>query len=258
MNGRAVANAPTDCLEDLFPHPEMTEIWRSALALENEYVKRRGLIAYLAAVPPFAEMPRLLRKPFQPTPPFTYRRLFRQASRDEAAAALSPVIADLNGYGTHLETLCGRLDRATAQHLGSNAAEPRLALARELRNGLAVTALRARHRALTLKALLLLKKGPAHNPAERRAGMQLLADAAALRHRALTMVAAQERWYRYPAEHIARRRPGMTAYQFGYLYPVSTLHFWEREEEQVRSGRFDPFFMNLWDFQRVLGLDSLW
>lgn len=258
MNGRAVANAPTDCLEVLFPHREMTKIWRTALALENEYVKQRGLIAYLAAVPPFAEMPRLLRKPFQPTPPFTYRRLFRQASRDEAAAALSPVIADLHEYGTHLESLCGRLDRAAAQHLSSNAAEPRPALARELRNGLAVTALRARHRALTLKALLLLKKGPAHNPAAHRAGMQLLTDAAALRHRALTLVAAQERRYRYPVEHIARRRPGMTAYQFGYLYPVSTLYFWEREEEQVRSGRFDPFFINLWDFRRVLGLDSLW
>jgi hypothetical protein len=49
----------------------------------------------------------------------------------------------------------------------------------------------------------------------------------------------------------------MTAYRFGYLYPTSSLFFWKREEEQIRQGRFHPFFMNLWDFQRVLGLGSL-
>lgn len=258
INGRAVPQGPTDCLELLFPHRDMAVIWRTALAVENEYLKERGLIAYLAAAPPFAEMPRLLRRPFQPTPPFTYRRLFRQASRDEASAALSPAIAGLTLYGSHLEQLCRNLDRAMERHFSSHGADPRLALAREVRTGLAMTALRARHRALTLKALVLLKPGAAHAAAARQAGLRALADAAALRRQALALVAAQESRYRYPVEHIARRRPSMTAYQFGYLYPVSTLHFWEREEEQVRSGRFDPFFMNIWDFRRILGLESLW
>ena len=44
---------------------------------------------------------------------------------------------------------------------------------------------------------------------------------------------------------------------FGYLYPASILFFWEREEEQVRSERFDALFMNLWDVRRTLGLESL-
>jgi hypothetical protein len=56
---------------------------------------------------------------------------------------------------------------------------------------------------------------------------------------------------------IARPRESMTAYRFGYLYPVSSLFFWKREEEQIKQGRFDPFFMNLWDFRRVLGLEGL-
>jgi hypothetical protein len=257
-NGRLLNTTPTSCLDDLFPEPELAGIWRRALDLENEYVKQRGLIAYLAAVPPFAELPRFLSKPFQPTPPFTYRRLFRQASRDEATAAVSPIIADLHAYSTHLEQLCSHLNRSVVRHYTRNSAEPRLAIARELYNGLAVTALRARHRALTLEALLLLKRGPARNPAARHAGLKLLADAAAVRRQALTLVADQERHYRYSPDLIARRRTSMTAYQFGYLYPVSNLFFWEREEAQIRAGRFDPFFMNLWDFQRVLGLDSLW
>lgn len=63
--------------------------------------------------------------------------------------------------------------------------------------------------------------------------------------------------YRYPLPLVARRREGMTAYPFGYLYPASRLLFWEREEKQVEDGRFDPLFMNLWDVFRTLGVGSL-
>lgn len=85
----------------------------------------------------------------------------------------------------------------------------------------------------------------------------LLADAAAVRSRAERLVRRQEAIYRYPLELIARKREGLTAYRFGYLYPVSELFFWRREEEQVRQGRFGPFFMNIWDFWNTVGLGSL-
>jgi hypothetical protein len=58
-------------------------------------------------------------------------------------------------------------------------------------------------------------------------------------------------------ETIARLRVNLTAYPFGYLYPASELFFWLREEEQVRAERFDPFFRNIWDIRRTLGLESL-
>jgi hypothetical protein len=58
-------------------------------------------------------------------------------------------------------------------------------------------------------------------------------------------------------EQLAQRRKSLTAYPFGYLYPVSNLFFWEREEEQVRQDRFDALFMNLWDMRRTIGLGSL-
>jgi hypothetical protein len=133
------------------------------------------------------------------------------------------------------------------------AAELRL-LSAELSRSLEVTALRARHRSLTLRALMAKR-------AERPAGIgnpeELLAAAAAIRGRALGLVRRQEEIYRYPVTLIARKRQSLTAYPFGYLYPVSDLIFWQREEEQVRQERFDPFFMNIWDFQRTIGLSSL-
>jgi hypothetical protein len=73
----------------------------------------------------------------------------------------------------------------------------------------------------------------------------------------MKLVTGQEGIYRYPVQRIARRHGSMTAYPFGYLYTVSNLYFWEREEEQVRRERFDALFMNLWDFRRTLGLESL-
>ena len=78
-----------------------------------------------------------------------------------------------------------------------------------------------------------------------------------MRSRAERLVRRQEAIYRYPLELIARKGQGFTAYRFGYLYPVSELFFWRREEEQVRHGRFDPFFMNIWDFWNTVGLASL-
>ena len=71
------------------------------------------------------------------------------------------------------------------------------------------------------------------------------------------LVRLQEGRYRYPVSLIARPRNNLTAYPFGYLYPAAELFFWHREEEQVHRERFDPFFMNIWDFRRTLGLESL-
>jgi hypothetical protein len=134
-----------------------------------------------------------------------------------------------------------------------DAVELRL-LAAELSRSLEVTALRARHRSHTLRALMAKR---AKRPVGAGNSEELLASAAAIRGRALALIRRQEEIYRYPFTRIARKRPSLTAYPFGYLYPVSDLIFWQREEEQVRQERFDPFFMNMWDFNRTLGLSSL-
>jgi hypothetical protein len=115
-----------------------------------------------------------------------------------------------------------------------------------------MTALRARHRALTMKALM----------SETMKGKDevehCLARARDIRLAALSLVQEVEKTYRYPMDRLTGKGKNHTAYEFGYLYPVHNLFFWEREEEQVRARRFDAFFMDIWDFRRVLGLESLW
>lgn len=164
-------------------------------------------------------------------------------------------VAGLEQYAAAMEAVTARLTRRISHLQQQNRlGKAEHGLAEELITGLQVTALRARHRSLTLQALMAKHRDadggmPACN--------RLLASAVQVRQQALQLVRQQETRYRYPLQLLARQRPSLTAYSFGYLYPAATLFFWEREEQQVRHGRFDPLFMNLWDIRRTLGLESL-
>jgi hypothetical protein len=131
-------------------------------------------------------------------------------------------------------------------------------LAQELSCALSVSALRASHRAMTLRAFSAKVTERAGGSGTIRNGSTALIERARLfRSEALKLVKRQEIGYRYPLQLLVGQRNSLTAYSFGYLYPASTLFFWEREEQQVEQGRFDPLFMNLWDVRRTLGLESL-
>ena len=137
-------------------------------------------------------------------------------------------------------------------------ASMRQKLTLELSRALEVNALRASHRALTLRALSAkVNERFGNSGHDKPDSAKLLAKARLVRFKALDLVRQQEHGYRYPLPLLTSRRSSLTAYPFGYLYPASRLFFWEREEEQVEHGRFDPLFMNLWDVSRTLGLGSL-
>jgi hypothetical protein len=91
----------------------------------------------------------------------------------------------------------------------------------------------------------------------RNGSKALIEQARLIRSEALKLVKQQETGYRYPLQLLIGQRNSLTAYSFGYLYPASRLFFWEREEQQVEQGRFDPLFMNLWDVRRTMGVGSL-
>jgi hypothetical protein len=233
----------------------MDRLWKEALSLQNHYLKELELLRLMAAPTPFSESPRQFHRPFQPEPEFTSSYLLRKAPTAAAERILHGPVAALDVYADKMERIVGEMEAVTSRNTATGrgeAAELQL-LSAELSRSLEVTALRARHRSLTLRALMAKR-------AERPAGIgnaeELLAAAATIRVRALGLVHCQEALYRYPVTLIARKRRSLTAYQFGYLYPVSDLFFWQREEEQVRKERFDPYFMNIWDFRRTLGLES--
>lgn len=257
-NGRQRPSSPLSRLNELLPDPQMKRLWKEALVLQNHYLKDKGLMRYLAALTPFSELPRPFNKAFQPEPEFSYAWLLHDAGQLQADAVLRGPVMGLEAFGSRMVELVRRLDtRIENLRQQGRIHGISIRLAAELGRGLRVTALRAQHRALTLRALLAKRREHADVISHVTASETLLKKARLLRYEALQLVLQQEGIYRYPPAQIARKRPSLTAYPFGYLYPASNLFFWEREEEQVRSGRFDALFMNLWDLRRTLGLESL-
>ncbi|MBT1075749.1 hypothetical protein [Geobacter grbiciae] len=254
-SGREELTSPLSVLGDIFPDRRLRHLWSDALTLQEHYLKNRELLRYTAALAPFSEMPWPFNRPFQPEPPFRYEKLIE--SRD-TEGLLGTTVTDLEAFSQRMERLALEISRESERFEATvpNGKEGLRGISRELERGLTVTALRAGHRALTIRASMAQRQ----LPPEKRPGaeaLRLLARAAAVRERALVLVKEQEAGYRYPVNLVARKRTDLTAYGFGYLYPVSELHFWKREEEQARRLRFDALFMNLWDFRRTLGLESL-
>jgi len=253
-NGRLRGTSPLSRLAELLPDRELNRQWQQALQLQNRFLKQQELLRYLAAATPFSELPTPFDLPFQPAPEFSYRWLLHDADDTATADLLNGPVADLRSYAIEMAAVTDRLAaRISRLRRNNNVDEGPLALAQELCDALQMTALRARHRSLTLQALIVKHRDALGGQQE---SGRLMLQARLVRQNALQLVQQRELQYRYPVELLARQRPSLTAYPFGYLYPVSGLIFWQREEEQVRHERFDPLFMKLWDIRRTLGLGS--
>jgi len=257
-NSRVRITSPLSRFAELFPDPVLAAYWREALRLQNHFLKDRELLRYMAALTTFSELPFPLSRPFQPEPTFSYAWLLHNSSDIVAESVLRGPVQDLESYAAAMEIITSRLF-ARISYLRQYAPESILhePLAEELATGLRASALRARHRALTLRALLAKRNAHGLFSGKNSECEYFLSLAEMVRWEALMLVRNQETRYRYPVELLAQRRFSLTAYSFGYLYPASVLFFWEREERQVRYDRFDPFFMNLWDIRRIGGFGSL-
>jgi len=247
---------PLAMIRDLFPDQRIFRAWHAALTLQNQYFKELRLMPFLSALDPSSELPWPFNRPFQPRLPFSYQWLLHSASDAEADEVLRGPVTMLVEYAEKANTLVTNLRLLSKQdyHVSASAVPEGRVLLDGLINGLELTALRAEHRALTIRALIAKK-----NEASEKSGPseQYLAEAASKREQALSLVHQEESMYRYPVELIARRRKDFTSYQFGYLYPASDLFFWYREEQQIRNYRLDGFYMNIWDFGKLLSIESL-
>ena len=79
-------------------------------------------------------------------------------------------------------------------------------------------------------------------------------EAEKTRNIAQEIVTQRETLYRYKAPALNNKRYSHTAYHYGYLYPVSNLHFWNREEQQALRNKWNFGFMSIWDVMRIVGL----
>lgn len=253
-NGVERRPRPAQGISDVFGaasglEPSFTE----ALALQNRFLKDQELLRYLSALAPMDELPQPFNKPFQPKPPFTFEWLRKVAGLIDQDRLLRETIEPLEAFATAHESITREMRDSSSKLRETELRR----LADELITALEVTTLRARHRALVLRAYLSDRWHPTWLPLFGEA-KERIDQAEKVREQAQRLVFRQERHYRYDPEKLGRKRPSVTAYQFGYLYPVSELHFWRREEDQLRYRRFDALFNPLYDFKRVLGFDLLW
>ncbi|MFL5784710.1 MAG: hypothetical protein ACJ76H_08890 [Bacteriovoracaceae bacterium] len=112
----------------------------------------------------------------------------------------------------------------------------------ELRAMWDITEARVHHALLTRRALAEPMMLDVH-----------LDEAAQYRNLALARMKRITTLYsRYPGAKIFEWHKNPTAYPWGYAYPAATMHYWVREEEQIRKKNFSPFFMNITDFMDII------
>ncbi len=181
-----------------------------------------------------------------------------EASDAEIRSILEGPVSGMEEYSESMLKLCAGFRKRLSLLEKRQVINPqRATLAGELVTALEVSALRGRHRALTIRAMTAKRREGLTGEKSGADTAYYLELAGSTRKQAQHLVNGQVGYFRYPAELINSRREGHTAYPFGYLYPATTLFFWQREEQQVRHRRFDPFFMNIWDIRRTLGIGSL-
>jgi hypothetical protein len=242
-------SSPLQAVEELFDR-ETAKLFSDALDLQQKYLKDQKLISLLSAKTPFEELPWPFNKSFQPTGdyslikaslPFVGRK---HREMIEADAEL------LDCFHNALMDIACRMKSSV-----KNTGDIRDKLRKEIIISMEITALRAKHRHYTLLAGAY--RNHRLSDSSKYYLDTLLNNAEQTRLQAMTMVKEMERGYRYPVSLTARRMQSHTSYDFGYLYPVSDLFFWKREEQQVAGTRFDAFYMNIWSFWDTLGLDGL-
>lgn len=207
---------------------------KNVMDLQEEYIKEKELIKVLTAQTVTDEIPGKLNLEFHPRPEFAYSYIRNQAQEEELLFLEEKYVVPLKEfiakYNDFRASLSGKFS----------------SLEQEFITSLDVTTLRAEHRLNTLQFLIAYRR---KQPAE-----HYLAQAKAIRLQALQLVKKQEKMYRYPLENVARKKQSKTVYNFGYLYPTTELHFWEREELQARHNQWNFWYRSIWDVFKIIGV----
>ncbi|HXH19630.1 MAG TPA: hypothetical protein VNJ07_11170 [Chitinophagales bacterium] len=245
-NGIEQKPAPTQFISALFRSKEAAAFFDEALRLQQHYIKDKELIRYLTAQTVTDEMPKPFNLQLQPRPEVTYKWMRKEADADFIRRTHHEVIQPLFEFTGSTKTLIEAAGRMAFKD------SLRKKLFDELADGILITALRAQQRQHILSAILELREKDAKFKSDNCA-LHLAEDA---RLKALEIVRRREAGYRYPVELLAGKYSGHTSYNYGYLYPVHDLHFWRREEMQIRKDRWGPMFMSIWNIPRIIGLKN--
>ena len=122
----------------------------------------------------------------------------------------------------------------------------------ELKMMVEVTKLRLEH-ALVVQQAWLATRNSVSSAESEVIKNKALHDAQLLRLKAFEdLQIVQFRFSRYPESFVFLKKENPTSYPYGYGWPAVTLHFWQREEDQLRENSKNPFFENIYDPYKII------
>lgn len=236
-----------DAWYKLTDNPKLRLRMEKLCNLQEEYIKEKELIRYLVAQTVADELPGKEKLEFHPRPHWQYKYLFRKAPKEVLDSLQTSVLEPLAKFND----LTGAILQSDLPGLSTKDQE----LWSEFQDAFEITWRRSRHRYHVVSSIAthrLMKMGDAHID---EFGFHNL-EAGIMKVKAMEIVQRREQEYRYDLTMLARKRDGKTAYKFGYLYPVSNLHFWQREMDQIEKNRWSFTFQNIWNIGKIMGFEK--
>jgi len=240
---------PTQYLDEIFNNDDIAHFFEDNLNLQNDFLKDKEVMRYMTASTATDELPGALNLEFHPRPEWHYKWMAKKSDletlrkiRSEKLPLLQNFSSATQGYSDVLDMQLNNMQLTT----------PQQKILDELKQGIAITGLRAKHRSYTLD--YLITKREYRLKKEKDNVNFLLDEAKQVREDAQKIVDVREKNYRYNIALLTTKHYEHSSYHFGYLYPVHDLHFWKREEEQFRKNNFSPFFMNIMNLWRIIGI----
>lgn len=237
----ATKPTPFQFIKPLVKKDVMVEFIEKANKLQQYYIKDKQLIKVLTAQTITDEIKGKLNIEFHPRPEFAYKYIMNKATAEELAFLQQKYIVNLDSFVQAYRLLKSRYT------FDSNTE-----ITNEFVRSLDITALRAEHRKNTLSYLIMYRLNKLNKTST---DLTVYSNnAASVRNEALAIVHQQEKKYRYPTNLLATARKSKTVYDFGYLFPVANLHFWQREELQMQHNKWKFWYQNIWDVLKIIGV----
>ncbi len=254
-DGVAQKRTATMYANELLNTEEEAETFEKCLQMQQQILKDKDMMRWMTAMSITDEISiKALNDAYHPRPETSYKFLQNKADAAVLKQVSDSVIPLLENLYTRTFTnvlfMKNEADELLEESTKDN--KPDLAVVNEFVDGLSLTGLRAKHREYILQYIICKRMAAIEH---RKCNCDsLLNNATATRAAAQQVVKLREKQYRYPLASIATKRWNHTSYGFGYLYTVSNLHFWHREEEEARKNKYSPTFLNIYNMFRIAGI----
>ncbi|MDY6821200.1 MAG: hypothetical protein SVN78_06230 [Deferribacterota bacterium] len=221
------------------------KIIRDIYSLLNYYLITKNYLPYITGEDPFIEFP-LFNYTFQPRPKYSLKYA-RRNIKDSEKINLIKVLQDLESCKIKIEDKLKNYKNILNNNYNYTNSYKILD---EIYKYIQVLVFRIKHRIYIYYAALIAnnrKKLPFR-------GKIFLVRARKTRKEAKKIIEEVIKNFRYDKYYIYEKRANKTAYDFSYFYPAYSLFFWEREEQKILNNKFNPLFMKLWNFSKIIGL----